>query len=632
MVGMSAVRFHLLNSNSTTATTKGLRMEEQQRIMRGRKSRIESFDVTDLLADMDRHDLVKSLNDDDEALQSTYSNTSNFPFSNRVHTRGVSASLAANTNRVTSRSIPVPQPTASQQQQQQDASVASSQGSSGSAFMSSVMSPSFGLSHTPPFTRGASSYEQKHFGKRTRSGSVSGRLRSASEYLEEKGLLDGQTKGILKDLVIIGDEELHQALDQYEMGDPGSLEDMIRSGALQNRLPQDLDILGDLDLDFLTMDENVGLRVHEVPSGHGDEIDDDDIDDEEEDTNDREVHVSWSKQSTKLPESVLAAQQLRQLHQQPHTNKVSPLYPDDGIGELEFNGEFDHYENGMHDADHQPYGTSKHDAGIASSPVDGKLSDFEQRLRSNSLFSALLNDPKTTSESRSTAVARVDGSNTSRRVTRQSAIIGDADNDSSAQYGQWTGQSPKSAYMGDALFKRGINIRSKDKSALLLAAATCSDGELLSPSSTESGLTASMEAARVKREKDMLKEQKKKERLEKKEKKQQEKKRTNDEEEFEQHVPGSGRPRRLSDPLLQFSIDEFGMQHVDRPEGWIGAYSPDSRRVRIERFIEKRNHRVWTKSVKYDVRKNFADSRLRVKGRFVKKEEESLMRELMSLT
>jgi CCT motif len=71
---------------------------------------------------------------------------------------------------------------------------------------------------------------------------------------------------------------------------------------------------------------------------------------------------------------------------------------------------------------------------------------------------------------------------------------------------------------------------------------------------------------------------------------------------------------------------------VDRPEGWIGAYSPDSRRVRIERFIEKRNHRVWTKSVKYDVRKNFADSRLRVKGRFVKKEEESLMRELMSLT
>lgn len=36
--------------------------------------------------------------------------------------------------------------------------------------------------------------------------------------------------------------------------------------------------------------------------------------------------------------------------------------------------------------------------------------------------------------------------------------------------------------------------------------------------------------------------------------------------------------------------------------------------------------------VKYDVRKNFADSRMRVKGRFVKKEDEELLRELMSIT
>jgi len=63
----------------------------------------------------------------------------------------------------------------------------------------------------------------------------------------------------------------------------------------------------------------------------------------------------------------------------------------------------------------------------------------------------------------------------------------------------------------------------------------------------------------------------------------------------------------------------------------VGKYSPKSRRLRIERFLRKRKERVWTKRVKYDVRKNFADSRLRVKGRFVKKEDEEIVRELMNM-
>ena len=40
-------------------------------------------------------------------------------------------------------------------------------------------------------------------------------------------------------------------------------------------------------------------------------------------------------------------------------------------------------------------------------------------------------------------------------------------------------------------------------------------------------------------------------------------------------------------------------------EGYIGAYSPEERKKRIARFIEKRNRRVWSKRVKYDVRKEF---------------------------
>ena len=97
----------------------------------------------------------------------------------------------------------------------------------------------------------------------------------------------------------------------------------------------------------------------------------------------------------------------------------------------------------------------------------------------------------------------------------------------------------------------------------------------------------------------------------------------------EDYIGGQGRPWSMSD--LNITMEEE-YEPPERQEGWIGAYSPESRKLRIKRFLEKRNHRVWTNKVKYDVRKNFADSRMRVKGRFVNKEDEVLMRELMSLT
>ena len=59
-------------------------------------------------------------------------------------------------------------------------------------------------------------------------------------------------------------------------------------------------------------------------------------------------------------------------------------------------------------------------------------------------------------------------------------------------------------------------------------------------------------------------------------------------------------------------------RHLSTGKHYVGAYSPESRRRRIERFLEKRKRRVWTRKVKYDVRKNFADTRMRVKGRFVR--------------
>ena len=53
----------------------------------------------------------------------------------------------------------------------------------------------------------------------------------------------------------------------------------------------------------------------------------------------------------------------------------------------------------------------------------------------------------------------------------------------------------------------------------------------------------------------------------------------------------------------------------------IGTLTIEERRIKIEKYLQKRKKRTWNKKISYDCRKKVADSILRIKGRFVTKEQ-----------
>lgn len=91
-------------------------------------------------------------------------------------------------------------------------------------------------------------------------------------------------------------------------------------------------------------------------------------------------------------------------------------------------------------------------------------------------------------------------------------------------------------------------------------------------------------------------------------------------------------PMQMQIPMsmhMQMSLQQsMGMGHdmsLLKPENLlenpaeirIGAYTKLERKMRIERFRAKKHRRVWKKQIKYDCRKKLADTRPRIKGRFV---------------
>ena len=76
-------------------------------------------------------------------------------------------------------------------------------------------------------------------------------------------------------------------------------------------------------------------------------------------------------------------------------------------------------------------------------------------------------------------------------------------------------------------------------------------------------------------------------------------------------------------PDRNFISEPSTMKQVYNKNGRIGIYTPAERAAIIQKFNAKRARRVWNKKIRYNCRKNLADRRMRIKGRFVKRSVEA---------
>jgi hypothetical protein len=69
---------------------------------------------------------------------------------------------------------------------------------------------------------------------------------------------------------------------------------------------------------------------------------------------------------------------------------------------------------------------------------------------------------------------------------------------------------------------------------------------------------------------------------------------------------------------MLFQTSKYDFQNLQRK---IGKLTLQERYLKVKRYKEKKERRIWTKKIFYDCRKQVADKRLRIKGRFIRKED-----------
>ena len=423
------------------------------------------------------------------------------------------------------------------------------------------------------------------------------------------GIIDRQQKSIIKDLIISGDKELLNALDNYESGDTSQLEALVKNGSLLQNKATDIDLLDDLDLDFLTFNDGSVTNSNGVGNST--------MEDSKASTNNR----LKSQQRTidgNGTESGMA---------------VPNSYEDDGIGELDFNDDY----GGVDYLDVLANSGTSNNISVTS----GRTTISEPRNIQTPLSQSQM-QPSGQQNSNS-SLSTLDAQQRCRSNTFSSLLGGTppAEDIQQNTFGRWI-DNPVSLGSLEGLTDKylmesdNLSLNEELRNIIVTPDINVDNEGLDDNANADKKRNKLKNSSKSSPSKDKKKSEKKTyTKKDKKSSKKEEKNKSKDSQNVSEAKPivhGLGRPRSMSDPNLVTSTDADGLLQVDRPEGWVGAYSPESRKIRIERFMKKRNHRVWTKKVKYDVRKNFADSRLRVKGRFVKKEDELLMRDLLSLT